>query len=437
LGGLITVSAFSSTTQFHLPDFMKFLSWNCRGLSRPSAIRSLRVLIRNFSPDVIFLSETKIAPPHATDILHRLGFYLISQVASSGSRGGLLLAWRPGIALECFASNENHISAWCYSDPPNTPWILSCVYGPPDRRDRIAFWESFSSVGKNFVGSWLCLGDFNSVLDQTEKFGGRPVVSSSNCPFRNFIDIFGMVDLGFTGNQYTWSNNRQGNCIIKERLDRGLASSSWVHLFPEYSLLHIPAFSSDHHPILLNTSGSPLFLPRPFKFEEFWTKDPTCGQVIDAAWQVAVSGNPAFCLVKKLKHTKAALRRWNSLYFGNIQNRIKSTLISIDKVQCGPASLNSSVLESQLKLELEDLLVKEEIYWRNKSRETWLTCNDLNTKYFHTSTLIKRRSNAVDFLKSDSGVWLSDRPAIGGQFVTHFSNLFSTSIKFGFVFLLK
>jgi hypothetical protein len=329
--------------------------------------------------------------------------------------------------LECFASNENHISAWCYSDPPNTPWILSCVYGPPDRRDRIAFWESFSSVGKNFVGSWLCLGDFNSVLDQTEKFGGRPVVSSSNCPFRNFIDIFGMVDLGFTGNQYTWSNNRQGNCIIKERLDRGLASSSWVHLFPEYSLLHIPAFSSDHHPILLNTSGSPLFLPRPFKFEEFWTKDPTCGQVIDAAWQVAVSGNPAFCLVKKLKHTKAALRRWNSLYFGNIQNRIKSTLISIDKVQCGPASLNSSVLESQLKLELEDLLVKEEIYWRNKSRETWLTCNDLNTKYFHTSTLIKRRSNAVDFLKSDSGVWLSDRPAIGGQFVTHFSNLFSTS----------
>jgi hypothetical protein len=56
-----------------------------------------------------------------------------------------------------------------------------------------------------------------------------------------------------------------------------------------------------------------------------------------------------------------------------------------------------------------------------------LTCNDLNTKYFHTSTLIRRRSNAVDFLKFDFGAWLSNRMAIGGKFVSHFSNLLSSS----------
>ncbi|GLT65413.1 hypothetical protein SLA2020_378480 [Shorea laevis] len=70
---------------------MKLLSWNCRGLSRDSAIRSLRVLIRNTSPDVIFLSETKTAPPSASAILNRLGFYLISQVPPSGSRGDFCL----------------------------------------------------------------------------------------------------------------------------------------------------------------------------------------------------------------------------------------------------------------------------------------------------------------------------------------------------------
>jgi hypothetical protein len=41
---------------------MKILSWNCRGLSRPSAVRSLRALIRENSPEILFLSETKSSP---------------------------------------------------------------------------------------------------------------------------------------------------------------------------------------------------------------------------------------------------------------------------------------------------------------------------------------------------------------------------------------
>jgi hypothetical protein len=79
-----------------------------------------------------------------------------------------------------------------------------------------------------------------------------------------------------------------------------------------------------------------------------------------------------------------------------------------------------------LKLELENLLGKEEILWRSKSRETRLTCKDLNTKYFHTSTLIRKRSNAVNFLKLDSNVWVSSRAEIGGNFTSHFFNLFTS-----------
>jgi len=48
-----------------------------------------------------------------------------------GSKGGLVLAWKLGVDLECFQTNVNAISAWCYSDPPNQPWMLSCMYGSP------------------------------------------------------------------------------------------------------------------------------------------------------------------------------------------------------------------------------------------------------------------------------------------------------------------
>jgi hypothetical protein len=55
-----------------------------------------------------------------------------------------------------------------------------------------------------------------------------------------------------------------------------------------------------------------------------------------------------------------------------------------------------------------------------------LTCKDLNTKYFHLSTLIKRRSNDVNFLKLDYGIWVSSRADVGSNFSDHFTNLFSS-----------
>jgi exonuclease III len=99
---------------------MKTLAWNCRGLSRPSAIRSLRNKVRNHSPDDIFLSETKTSPSIASNILHSLGFYSIVHVPPIGSKGGLLLAWRSRVELECFVTIKFTITAWCYSDPPQT-----------------------------------------------------------------------------------------------------------------------------------------------------------------------------------------------------------------------------------------------------------------------------------------------------------------------------
>jgi hypothetical protein len=60
-------------------------------------------------------------------------------------------------------------------------------------------------------------------------------------------------------------------------------------------------------------------------------------------------------------------------------------------------------VELHFKQEFEELLIKEKLLWKNKSRKTWLTCKDLNTRFFHTSTLIRRRRNVVDLLKTSPG----------------------------------
>jgi hypothetical protein len=170
----------------------------------------------------------------------------------------------------------------------------------------------------------MCIGDLNFVLDQFEKQGGILVASSSFCLVKKFIDHFCLADLGFAGNPYTWCKHRQGHATIKERLDRGLTSLRWIHLHTEYSILHLHAINSYHHPILLNTNQS--ILPRPFRLEAFWARDPSCEATIQSAWNQPVQGPPTHCLIRKQFHTKLSLKRWNSTHFGRIQKKKKSSL---------------------------------------------------------------------------------------------------------------
>lgn len=43
-----------------------------------------------------------------------------------------------------------------------------------------------------------------------------------------------------------------------------------------------------------------------------------------------------------------------------------------------------------------------------KSRVEWLKMGDRNTKFLHTSTLIRRRMNKIEQLKNEEGEWVRD-----------------------------
>jgi hypothetical protein len=321
------------------------------------------------------------------------------------------------------------ICAWCSSDSPTVKWLISFVYGPPYQKTNSDFWTTLANFGDHCDIPWLCIGDFNAIIAQHDKLGGRPFPSFSRNNFSYFMNKFGMVDLGFSGNPYTWSNHRYGHSLIKERLDRCIATNQWIQHFPYFSITHLPALNSDHNPLLLDTStrSHSLSLSRPFRFEEFWTRDPTCGVVINEAWSLIVSGSPAYCLIKKLKNTKQAIKHWNKPYFGEIQRKLDSTYQLLDITQLALPSDSSLALELHLKGLLNEYLIQEESLWKHKSRDLWLTCKDLNTRFFHTSTLIRRRRNAIDLLKSSTDGWIADRRSIGDCFISNFKTLFAST----------
>ena len=169
-----------------------------------------------------------------------------------------------------------------------------------------------SEVGNRFGGSWFLIGDFNAILSSAEKKGGSSFGSSSHSLFGNFVQANGLVDLGYSGNPFTWSNKRKGHFNIKEHLDRGLSNHCWIHLFPNANISHLPALDSNHNPLLLSTSGDFSNLPKPFKFEAFWVRDISSHSVIAKAWNSPFNGSAAFALSKKIKASKVALKIWNS-----------------------------------------------------------------------------------------------------------------------------
>lgn len=71
---------------------------------------------------------------------------------------------------------------------------------------------------------WLCAGDFNEVLDMSEKWGGRDRNLNQITSFKQAIDDACLRDMGFVGNPYTWSKGRLYATRILERLDRAFAT---------------------------------------------------------------------------------------------------------------------------------------------------------------------------------------------------------------------
>lgn len=106
-------------------------------------------------------------------------------------------------------------------------------------------------VATGYDGPLLLIGDFHSVISQSDKIGGRPVASSSPGGMHRLLTDHGLIDLGFHGHPYTWNNGRVGGANIQARLDRSFTNDQWWTLFPEVSITHLPAIQSDHRPLLL------------------------------------------------------------------------------------------------------------------------------------------------------------------------------------------
>ncbi|KAF4367068.1 hypothetical protein G4B88_016780 [Cannabis sativa] len=144
----------------------------------------------------------------------------------------------------------------------------------------------------------------------------------------------------------------------------------------------------------------------------------------------------SFPISPKLSHVMVAnakykcadrLGAWNKGKFGSIPRLVRETQKQLDDLLSVAAPLVRMEEVKRLETKLNDLLSREECYWKLRSRADWLAMGDRNTKYFHNKATGRKKKNAIVEIMTDDGRKLSVEEDIVGEIERYFGTIFSSA----------
>ena len=105
-----------------------------------------------------------------------------------------------------------------------------------------------------------------------------------------------------------------------------------------------------------------------------WLLHPEFKEKFRDWWQeCTVEGWEGHKFMRKLKFIKSKLKEWNIVAFGDLRERKKHILTDLGRIdrieQEGNLNLDMVSERTLKRKELEDLLLKEEVQWRQKSTD--------------------------------------------------------------------
>ena len=176
-------------------------------------------------PILIFLMETKLVIAELDVIKEGLKRTQGLVVPSKRRSGGLALLWKQDLNVSVQSFSKSHIDTIINQNDGSQSWRFTGFYGNPDTSKREESWlllKSFSSIN---TLSWVCIRDFNELMHSREKEGGS---SQPMCQMANFCETINscqLRDLGYIGQDFTWSRCLGNRGWVRERLDRSLVST--------------------------------------------------------------------------------------------------------------------------------------------------------------------------------------------------------------------
>ncbi|MBA0579565.1 hypothetical protein Gorai_021818 [Gossypium raimondii] len=251
----------------------------------PAIICDLKQILVVKNPLIIFLSETKAKAREMERVRIMCGMDGCFVVDVEGHCRGLALLWKNEIKSR----------------------------------------ELLRRVGNLIHGDWIVGGDFNSILNDGEKIGGRRKPRVAMEEFERVLDELALVDIKIDKGWFTWSNNRDGRK------------------------------PKDHF-------KDPRLL---FKFEACWAKDRDAKKLIKRVWD----DNNNFCnLIECLDKIRSNLGPWQHARYNRLKSHMSYLVKQIEKLIDEPNIMSNTKLLRTSRLELGRLYAEEESYWAQRSQ---------------------------------------------------------------------
>ncbi|XP_062014109.1 uncharacterized protein LOC133730559 [Rosa rugosa] len=291
--------------------------------------------------------------------------------------------------------SAHHIDAEIRGAPGEPWWRITGFYGHARTGDRGDYWQLLRDLADLDSLPWVIIGDFNEILNNSEKLGGPLRSERQMRGFRDALGYGDLADLGFQGAKMTWWNSE-----TQIRLDRAVGTSTWSDIFGYSRVKHLSPSDSDHVPILLQASSIPL-PKRPkrhsFKFESFWLQHQECDPLVLSNWKAEDGGAPMFVLTRKIINTRCALESWQHDTFRLRQNQ------------------------------MVDIRSRLEAFWKQWAKVTWLQEGDRNPGFFHRKAANRKRKNILLGLFDHEGQWKDDDEGMENIVTSYFSKMFTAT----------
>ena len=137
--------------------------------------------------------------------------------------------------------------------------MLTALYAPVRSRDKDIFCNNLKQLNMLITLPWCLIGDFNELLQPSDKVGGAPPTLVRTRRLNDFLAHTNSFYAHVQGREYTWKKFLLGQ-LAHEKLDRVIFREDWAQLCPNYLVSNGPFTCSDHAFVLLTTD--PVHPPR-------------------------------------------------------------------------------------------------------------------------------------------------------------------------------
>ncbi|KAJ9536534.1 hypothetical protein OSB04_un000286 [Centaurea solstitialis] len=348
----------------------------------------------------------------------------VSNVSVSNRGTRIVIAWDESVG-DVMVLDIHAQSIHCFFKLRGSQesFFITFVYGANNLHERKSLWSNLRKA-KVLMGDrpWVILGDFNSMLFPHDGFGGCSRRNASMEDFFACVEDIEVVDIVYTGVNYTWTQKPRGGEGLHRKLDRILANTDFLSKFDGSSASFQPRGLSDHAVGILEVKCVKCKRNVGFKFDNFVADNVDFLEVVASEWRQPVFGSFMHKLLTHLKRLKKPLRCLRGRC-GDVSKRVLALKEELEAVQlsCDMDPQNPDLMEdlAHMYLAYEKALMDEESYFRQRAKVKWIREGDCNTKFFHNVVKERRGRNFIRTIAGSDGIFVHD-DAVGELFLEHF-----------------